>query len=349
VTAEAVRPSWPWLLFRAPLCPGRITASSRGIRHGMRSRADRRIAPPSTSSRASTPMRCRHRTGPELPARAAFRPRGFAPPRRVPPLWSRGLVASRCRSWGSPRFVCIGRHPCGCRCGTAGTFLDGAFIPPEGSPSPAAAPCHHGPCLLAVRPLRDPRFPPVPLPEPELYAQREGAVDFEALLHLRVRDVVPPLPATRRPILPWASFPSKVPFQPGSSRTILPPGRAHRVSPRRARPKLRITHPDQGCWPGPDREDRGARRPPRWSLPGDPAASSETVHAHRPKPITRLESGISRKRDERARFGRRSLRGSPDTHTTACRLVPKNQGTRAGKPARAQRRRSLSGAEVRDI
>jgi hypothetical protein len=34
----------------------------------------------------------------------AFRPRGFTPPRRLPPPVVRGLVASRCRSWGSPRF-----------------------------------------------------------------------------------------------------------------------------------------------------------------------------------------------------------------------------------------------------
>jgi hypothetical protein len=33
-----------------------------------------------------------------------FRPRGFAPPRRFTPLGARGLVASRCRSWGSSRF-----------------------------------------------------------------------------------------------------------------------------------------------------------------------------------------------------------------------------------------------------
>jgi len=33
-----------------------------------------------------------------------FRPRGFAPPRRFTPLGACGLVASRCRSWGSSRF-----------------------------------------------------------------------------------------------------------------------------------------------------------------------------------------------------------------------------------------------------
>jgi len=36
--------------------------------------------------------------------RRMFRPRGFAPPRRFPPPELRGLVASRCRSWGSSRF-----------------------------------------------------------------------------------------------------------------------------------------------------------------------------------------------------------------------------------------------------
>lgn len=34
----------------------------------------------------------------------AFRPRGFPPPRRLAPPELRGLVASRCRSWGSSRF-----------------------------------------------------------------------------------------------------------------------------------------------------------------------------------------------------------------------------------------------------
>jgi len=38
---------------------------------------------------------------PEVP----FRPRGFAPPRRLSPRTTRGLVASRCRPWGSSRFL----------------------------------------------------------------------------------------------------------------------------------------------------------------------------------------------------------------------------------------------------
>jgi hypothetical protein len=36
--------------------------------------------------------------------RDTFRPRGFAPPRRFSPREGRGLVASRCRSWGSSRL-----------------------------------------------------------------------------------------------------------------------------------------------------------------------------------------------------------------------------------------------------
>jgi hypothetical protein len=35
---------------------------------------------------------------------SVFRPRGFSPPRRLAPLRSCGLVASRSRSWGPPRF-----------------------------------------------------------------------------------------------------------------------------------------------------------------------------------------------------------------------------------------------------
>ncbi len=42
--------------------------------------------------------------GARQPASPVFRPRGFSPPRRLAPPRSRGLVASRCRSWGSSRF-----------------------------------------------------------------------------------------------------------------------------------------------------------------------------------------------------------------------------------------------------
>jgi hypothetical protein len=42
--------------------------------------------------------------GTRRPAVSSFRPRGFSPPRRLAPPRPCGPVASRCRSWGSPRF-----------------------------------------------------------------------------------------------------------------------------------------------------------------------------------------------------------------------------------------------------
>jgi len=80
--------------------------SSRGIRRGTRSRAATGMPLHRRSDRASTPMRCHHRiSSSKLPLRTMFRPRGFSPPRRVPPLGGRRFVAPCCRSWGSPRFL----------------------------------------------------------------------------------------------------------------------------------------------------------------------------------------------------------------------------------------------------
>lgn len=43
-----------------------------------------------------------------------FHPRGLSPPRRLAPRALRGLVASRIRSWGSPRFTGLRRIPVCC-------------------------------------------------------------------------------------------------------------------------------------------------------------------------------------------------------------------------------------------
>jgi hypothetical protein len=83
------------------------------------------------------------------------------------------------------------------------------FVPPEGFPSPAAAPRHRGRCLPAVLPLPILRFLSFPLPGPNLVAFTAGVVDSKALLHLRVRNVEPPLPVIRRPILPGLCSPSR--------------------------------------------------------------------------------------------------------------------------------------------
>jgi len=104
----------------------------------------------------------------------AFRPRGFAPPRRFAPLdprqipicqgdgrfpcgltchrWSRGLVASRCRSWGSLRFG--PRSPRWLSPSGAGILPAARFTPFGEVPPLVAAPRHRGRCLRAVRSTR---------------------------------------------------------------------------------------------------------------------------------------------------------------------------------------------------
>ena len=84
--------------FPAPSGPCDPTESSGFLSWGCP-----KIAPPSTRAEESTPGRFRVLRG-GLPHPPAFRPRGFSPPRRLAPLRPRGLVSSRCRSWGSPRF-----------------------------------------------------------------------------------------------------------------------------------------------------------------------------------------------------------------------------------------------------
>jgi hypothetical protein len=98
----------------------------------------------------------------------SFRPRGFSPPRRLSPRNSRGLVASRCRSWGSPRFLSAGSERSEDRLEHRRTF-PAAPTPLEELPSPAAVPCLHGRCPLAVPRCRSPRLASPPLPECTVY------------------------------------------------------------------------------------------------------------------------------------------------------------------------------------
>jgi len=129
----------------------------------------------------------------------------------------RGLVASRCQSWGSPRFL-----PSGSRSDRAHVPKDRAlpagvpmhsprrlFTPLEEFHPTAAAPRHRGRCPLAVR--RRPSRPlvPAPLPEMTLGAPRIGA--SASRLCSAVESVTPlqPLPAGGRPILPGLCSPSR--------------------------------------------------------------------------------------------------------------------------------------------
>jgi len=56
------------------------------------------------------------------------------------------------------------------------------FVPPEGFPSSAGAPYHHGRCPRAVLPRFLLRIPSCPLPDPSFLAVITKIVDFEALL-----------------------------------------------------------------------------------------------------------------------------------------------------------------------
>jgi len=103
-------------------CPDRLTpVTSRGVGRGQQvTLPPLPSAPPSTAlsdaslevtvcvysrSRTFAPVLRPRVSTPEVP----FRPRGFAPPRRFTPHPARGLVASRCRPWGSSRFL-LGRN-----------------------------------------------------------------------------------------------------------------------------------------------------------------------------------------------------------------------------------------------
>jgi hypothetical protein len=77
-----------------------------------------------------------------------FRPRGFSPPRRFAPPEARGLVASRCRPWGSPGF----RR----RAWPARVASPPVPCPPELSPLAKPLPRHRGPlpsCRCRLHPV----------------------------------------------------------------------------------------------------------------------------------------------------------------------------------------------------
>jgi len=125
-----------------------------------------------------------------------FRPRGFAPPRRFPPL-------------ERPRACCIPLPVMGFVAFRAFAVLATLFTPLEEFHSTAAAPRHRGRCRLAVpsRPAR--LFRSAPLPESTFGDPLDGSAGFEALLRRRVRDAIRPLPAGGRPILPGLRSPSR--------------------------------------------------------------------------------------------------------------------------------------------
>jgi len=136
----------------------------------------------------------------------SFRPRGFSPPRRVAPPEVRGLVASRCRPWGSSGF-------------RLGAWLALPASPPMLRPPELFSAHKAGPASpQASFPLGVTTCVPV----------WPGVAVFRALLRVSVRDTPPPLPAALvrcSPGLPvsGASCPPFVPIprRPRSTRWSL--------------------------------------------------------------------------------------------------------------------------------
>jgi len=128
----------------------------------------------------------------------------------------RGLVASRCQSWGSPRFVLPGS-----RSDPAHVPKDRAWAAgvPRHSPRRCSHPSknstrpqpHH--VTVAVAPLPFPPTSAFPrattVAGDDVWVRSDRSVGFEALLRRQVRDALRPLPADGRPILPGLCSPSR--------------------------------------------------------------------------------------------------------------------------------------------
>jgi len=178
-----------------------------------------KIAPPSCCSPGSPlPEAACRLPGGLLPSGwechfpSVFRPRGLAPPRRLPPPCRDVRVAAHFRPWGSPRF-CRWRapnRPLRTDRTRAPALPRGAFLPYEAfppntaaverlercSPAGGSSPCASSPTftftdLLALSPLPSNRFREVSFPS------STRRPDLRALLRARVRCV--PRRFRRRP------------------------------------------------------------------------------------------------------------------------------------------------------
>jgi hypothetical protein len=136
---------------------------------------------------------------------------------------SRGLVASRCRSWGSSRFW---PGPPVARCRRRSRD---AFLPLEGFSPFSAVPCHHGllPSCRSLAALLEP--PGFALPLPPFNPRHAVSVDFKALLREWVCTIVrrfrPPMVCP--PVGFW--FPSKVLRSRASAFAVIRDERASRL------------------------------------------------------------------------------------------------------------------------
>jgi len=198
------------------------------------------VTPPSTCSRS---------VHSRADGQSALRPRGYHPPKsrsaRVVShhldgflrFTSRGLVASRCRSW-VPRVSAPWRPTEGRRARCFPAKQDS--YPSKNSP-PIAAPRRRGRCPLAVLPRPPPRLARsvagVRLLRREGRRRRlRGLAPSSGLVSLRT------VAGVGRPVPSWASFLSKV--LPDGRRSPLPPSRSVTPAPEEAcAPESSALHP----------------------------------------------------------------------------------------------------------
>ena len=158
------------LLTLTPAFPPRLDPCGPTLRPDLLSWGCPKIAPPSfrAEESASRATRCRADLRRAAAAPLAHRPRGFSPPRRLPPPRPCRFVAPCSRSWGSPCFT-----------PSRNGDSHSAFLPFEAFPPPTATrrgscPCpvgdrqgpplltrlHRPPCPLALPPrATSKRFP----------------------------------------------------------------------------------------------------------------------------------------------------------------------------------------------
>jgi len=201
-----------------------------------------------------------------------FRPRGFAPPRRFPPLGGRGLVASRCQSWGSSRFVLSGSQS-----------APGRIQLPSGVPTPSPRRFSHP---SKDSPRRQPHHVTVavaPLPFPLIPLRTSNRLRCQSrpsMLHGTAAPASRPcsaiesvtsarsLPTGRRPLLPGLRSPSRSFLT--TRRTLVsraapacsrPPegGRSQPAAPSRHQSSTTI--PRDRCRPGKHSQRRSADGP----------------------------------------------------------------------------------------
>jgi len=149
-----------------------------------------------------------------LPLSSAFQ---VHPGRHVPSSWFR-TTSTVCSALevpgllhpgtgrGSPRFRTVlplaaqSSEEDRLASGQSQHFPAAPFTPPEEVPPTVAVPHRCGRCPLVVAPAR---------PDEQVH-HSAPTLDLEALLHCWVRSACPALPPDLRPLLPWASFPSRV-------------------------------------------------------------------------------------------------------------------------------------------